>query len=119
MSWITAIRKLEFVQGQTFEKEWTFAQGGIAVDMTGWTGAAQIRDAEGNLLADLTTANGGVVITGSEGKVKIVLTPAITGAIAKTDNTPHSWDVELTSGGRVEKPFRGPVIVHKRTTGAA
>ena len=119
MSWVTTVRTLEFVQGQTYEKEWTFEQGGNAINLTGFTGAAQIRDADGNLLADLTTANGGVVINGSEGKMKIVLTPAITGAIAKTDNTPHSWDVELTSGGRVEKPFRGPVIVHKRITGAA
>lgn len=119
MSWVTTVRTLEFVQGQTYEKEWTFEQGGSAIDLTGYTGAAQIRDAEGNLLADLTTANGGVVITGSEGKVKIVLTPAITGAIAETEDTPHSWDIELTSGSRVEKPFRGPVIVHKRTTGAA
>jgi len=119
MSWTTVVRTLEFVQGQTYEKEWTFEQGGVAINLTGYTGAAQIRDKDGALLADLTTANGGVVITGSEGKVKIVLTPAITGAVPETEGEPHLWDIELTSGSRVEKPFRGPVIVHKRSTGAS
>lgn len=119
MSWITAIRPLEFVQGQTYEKEWTFEQSGTPINLTGYTGAAQIRDKDGNLLADLTTANGGIVITGSQGKVKLVMTPTITGGVPATDETPHTWDIELTSGSRVEKPFRGPVIVHKRTTGAS
>ncbi len=119
MSWQTAKRPLEFVQGQTYEKEWTFEQGGTPIDLTGFTGAAQIRGKDGNLLADLTTVNGGVVITGSEGKVKLALSPTVTGGVPPTDDSPHDWDIELTSGSRVEKPFRGPVIVHKRTTGAA
>lgn len=119
MSWTTAIRPLEFVQGQTYEKEWTFEQGGVAINLTGYTGAAQIRDKDGALLADLTSANGGIAITAAEGKVLLTLTPAITGAVPETEGEPHLWDMELTSGSRVEKPFRGPVIVHKRSTGAA
>jgi hypothetical protein len=119
MSWTTVIRPLEFTQGQTYEKEWTFAQGGTPIALTGATAAAQIRNKAGTLLADLTTANGGVVITAAQGKVKIVMTPAITGAVTETDEDPHSWDIEITMGTTVEKPFRGPVIVHKRTTGAS
>jgi len=119
MSWTTVIRPLEFVQGQTYEKEWTFAQGGTPIDLTGATAAAQIRNKAGTLLADLTTANGGIVITAAQGKVMLVLMPAITGAVTETDEEPHTWDLELTMGTTVEKPFRGPVVVHKRTTGAS
>lgn len=115
--WTTAVRNLEITQGQTYEKEWTFTQGGVAVDMTGWTGAAQIRNKAGTLLADLTTANGGVVITAATGKVKIVLTSAETVLVTETESDPHLWDIELyASASRTEKPLRGYVICHKTAT---
>lgn len=119
MSWGTAIRNLEFVQGQTYEKEWAFAQNGSPINLTGFSGQAQIRDSNGTLLADLSTTNGGIMITGAQGKVKLILTPATTGSIPPTDDKLHYWDIELTSGSRVEKPLRGLVIVHKRATGAS
>lgn len=116
MSWKTAVVNLEFTQGQTFDKEWAFTQSGSAVDMTGWTGAAQIRDKAGTVLADLTSANGGVVITEAQGRVKIVLSDTATDAVAETTDDLHLWDLELDTGSTIEKPFRGAVIVHKGIT---
>lgn len=80
-------------QGQTFDESLTWKIDGQVQNVTGYTGAMQVRDRAGRLLATATVTLGGVA-----GTVRLVIDKATMSAIPAGS---HDYDVELTSGGGV------------------
>jgi len=87
---------------------------GTYVDLTGWTGKAQIR---ANADAAVVLAEFSVTISNqitTPGGVLLVLTPALTAALPATGGF---WDVELTNAVAEVRTFiAGAVTVTKQIT---
>lgn len=82
-----------------------------AVDLTGITGIAQVRDPAGALLLDLTVS---VIAPASDGWIKVYAAPAATAELpepAVDVDWSARWDLRLASGGDLVRPVRGRVRV--------
>lgn len=99
---------------------WT-ASDGSPVDLTGYTGAAQIRASaqDASPLVSLTVTFDADRTTG---KLSVSLTSAQTAALVTTgttatDRTKGVWDLELTSGsGTVTRLLQGAVFISPEVT---
>lgn len=87
---------LHITQGATFRKVFVFKSGGAVVDLTGYTGRAQIRTSAASLtvICDLTTENGGITINGPQGMVSLYISPTETAGF-DFSATGGVYDVEL------------------------
>lgn len=110
-----------------------YKQGGVVVDLTGFTAAAQGRTRTGGLVFDWTTANSHIVIDGPTGTISFDVSAAESSALtAHTKGVKPTaqssglvtydvgtWALELTSPtGRVVRLVEGPLalspeIVHE------
>lgn len=84
------------------------------LDLTGWTGAAMIRDdVDGTLLLDLTPYVSFPVP--ASGRLDITLPAAVTETLSGWTLMP--WDLEITSGaGSVVRPLQGFVTLCPEAT---
>ena len=107
-TWKTKNLNLTLIQGQTLYKQYRFTllSTGAAIDFTGYTGAAAIKDAKGNLIADMTVGFGadstaGIVIFGLSASTLLSVLP-----------NSYYWDLALKDpAGAVQKPFKGTFIL--------
>lgn len=80
-----------------------------AVDLTGVTGIAQVRDPQGELLLDLAVS---VLAPATDGWIKVYAAAAATGELPEPVNDvdwSNRWDLRLTSGSDLVRPVRGRV----------
>lgn len=97
-------------QGATFTTTFTWKIDGTPVNLTGYTGAAKIRDTfDGSVLASFTVSLGG-----SAGTVTCSLSALTTGGLSAPAQ--GVWDLELTSGSTVRRLLAGNVRVTPQVT---
>jgi hypothetical protein len=90
---------------------------GVAIDLTGYTTALQIRDTYADTTTDLslTSPSGGITITGATGTLAIRATAAQTGAL--DDSAKYDYDLEITSpSGVVTRLIQGVASVSSQIT---
>jgi len=101
---------LVIAQGATFTGTFTWKIDGSPVDVTGYTGAAKIKDTYGGtLLATFT-----VTLGGAAGTITCTLSATTTGAL--TAPATGVWDLELTSGSTVRRLLAGNVTITPQVT---
>lgn len=108
-------------QGASFSRTFTVVDpdtGGTPVNLTGYTGRAQIRlkyaDADGSQpLSSVNTTDGGLSINGSTGTVTFSLSPGTTQSLPAQQLV---YDIELVNGGTIIKLVRGFVDVRAEVT---
>jgi len=97
-------------QGVTFDRTFTYTNGGTAVNLTGYTAALQVRagaDA-GTALISLSTGGSGIVLGGTAGTIQVAITAAVTGAV---DAGSYAYDLELYQGATVTRLLQGAFTV--------
>jgi len=87
----------------------------VAVNLTGYTAAMQLRQNYNSTTADLTltTANGGITIVGATGTITITATATQTGLL---DPGFYVYDLELTSGSNISRLIQGQLTVAEQVT---
>ena len=96
-------------QGVTFDKTFTWSNGGTAVNLTGYTAALQVRsayDADTALIS--LTSGSGITLGGTAGTIAVVISAAVTGAV---DAGSYAWDLELYSGSTTTRLLQGAFVV--------
>jgi hypothetical protein len=104
--------------GQTLTVSLTWKEGGVPVDLTGWTAQIHVRaGVEEVILADLSSADGEIVLGGDEGTIDAYFTKAHTLAIGPGTFT---FDLRLATAGdaqvvylaeaqmKMKKPYTRP-----------
>jgi hypothetical protein len=81
----------------------------VPVDLTGFTGAAQVRASidSDQVLLSLTTENGGIILDNTAKTITLQATAVQTAGIDWLDGV---WDLELTSPGGVVSPVAAGVV---------
>lgn len=101
---------LVVAQGATFAATFTWKIDGTPVDLSGYTGAAKIKDTYGgSTLATFT-----VTLGGNAGTITATLSATTTGAL--TAPATGVWDLELTSGSTVRRLLAGNVTITPQVT---
>jgi phage tail sheath gpL-like len=87
----------------------------VAVNLTGYTAAMQLRQNYNSTTADLTltTTNGGITIVGATGTITITATATQTGLL---DSGFYVYDLELTSGSNISRLIQGQLTVAEQVT---
>lgn len=103
-------------QGTTLRKEFTWTADSIPVNLTGYTGAAQLRVSAGSPIValDLSSENGGILIDGVNGKITMYATPAQTDLLIAEK---YLYDLEITDlNGDVSRLVEGIITINKGIT---
>ena len=87
----------------------------VAVNLTGYTAAMQLRQNYNSTNSDLTltTENGGITIVGATGTITITATATQTGLL---DSGFYVYDLELTSGSNISRLIQGQLTVAEQVT---
>jgi hypothetical protein len=98
-------------QGATFSRTFTYKNSaGTAVDLTGYTAAAQIRSSfSATEKTDLTVS----IPTPANGQIVVSLTATETAALTLESGV---WDLELTYGATVTRLLQGTYTLSKEVT---
>lgn len=83
--------------GQTLDISLTWKEGGVPVNLTGWSALLQVRvNADSPVLAELASADGEIALGGAAGTILASFTEAHTTAIGAGS---FKWDLRLESAG--------------------
>lgn len=93
-------------QGVTFDKTFTWTIGGTAVNLTGYTGALQVRSGSDatDALVSLSTGGSGLVLGGTAGTITASISATVTAALEPGS---YAWDLELYQGANVTRLLQG------------
>lgn len=108
-------RNLSLYAGDTEKFNIAITAGGSPVDLTGWTGKAEIRPTRGSatLIATFTTT---ISSTPTDGTLVIALSKVQTAALPVGDSI-GVWDLQMTApGGDVKTFLTGSVSVTQDVT---
>lgn len=97
-------------RGAAFAKTITYKVNGAAVNISGYTFAAQIRTTSGTLAATLSCQ----VVNAGTGQFSIALTNAQTATLVA--GVDYKWDLELTQAGSTTSLMLGTVSVVDEVT---
>jgi hypothetical protein len=89
---------------------------GVAINLTGYTAAMQLRSEPSDTLAvlSLSSPSNGITITGATGTIAVHATAAQTGGISAGD---YYYDLEITSGaGVITRLVQGQIEVSAQVT---
>jgi hypothetical protein len=103
-------------QGTTLRKEFTWTAAGVPVDLTGYTGRAQLRTSAGTaaIALDLTSANGGILVSGVTGKITMYATDLQTDTLTADK---YLYDLDITNTlGDVLRLVEGTITISKGIT---
>lgn len=103
-------------QGATFTLQMVYQNGaGVPINLTGYTAKMQLRLKFGSPDAALTlsTENGGLTIDGPTGTISILATDEQTLAL---DPALYVYDLDIISGGTIERLVMGQVTVRAEVT---
>jgi hypothetical protein len=86
-------------QGATFDKTFTVTEAGVALNLTGYTSAMQVREAADSTayLVSLTSGTG-ITLGGTAGTILVTIGASASSAIPAGS---YAYDLELTSGAGV------------------
>jgi hypothetical protein len=102
-------------QGSTFSQELTYSINDVAVDLTGYEAAMQVREKHSSttVIATMNTDNGGIQLLGG-GMIRINLSNTATAAIKPKE---YVYDLEITTDlGVVNRILEGKFIVTPEVT---
>jgi hypothetical protein len=101
-------------QGATYEMSMTWAIGGTAVNLTGYTAAMQVRESPNSPTAVISLTSGsGIALGGTAGTIDINIPFTTMGAIPAGQ---FVYDLELTQGSTVSRLIQGNFIVDAEVT---
>lgn len=111
---------ITIVQGSSYFAEYQFLDSGVAIDLTGCTATAKLKDTfTGSTLATFTCS----IPSPTSGTVRLVLLPATTTALTATfpDTSARSvvfgvWDFEVTDGTDTVRGAQGKAILSREVT---
>ena len=91
-------------RGETFRRVLRLKKGGEAIDLTGWTGKAQIRPEpdSAELVCEME-----LTIVPEEGKVVMIIPLSVTAGIS---SGVYSWDIRLTDGEGIARYYTGGAV---------
>jgi hypothetical protein len=108
------IYNIKAYQGATYGLNLTWAIGGTAVNLTGYTAAMQVRENTSATATILSLTNGsGITLGGTAGTIAIAV-PATTMGFATPGN--YVYDLELNSGGQVTRLIQGSFAIDAEVT---
>lgn len=113
---IAGVYNIVCPKGVTYTETFTYKVGGVAVNLTGYTAAAQIRRSFTNAtpLHTLTTGGGGITLGGSAGTITLLIPFATTETFVSGQ---YIYDLEITSGGGVkDRLIQGTFTVTSEVT---
>lgn len=86
-------------QGATYDKTFTITEAGVALNLTGFSSAMQVRSAADSTSTLLSLTSGsGITLGGTAGTVLVTISAAQSSAIPAGS---YAYDLELTSGAGV------------------
>jgi len=101
-------------QGATYDLNMTWAIGGTAVNLTGYTAAMQVKENASSTASVLSLTNGsGITLGGTAGTIAISVS-ATTMGFATPGN--YVYDLELNSGGQVTRLIQGGFAIQAEVT---
>lgn len=88
--------------GKTINFSLTFKDGGVPINLTGYTARMQVRDAvdASTVIASFTTENGRITLGGSAGTIALTMS-AVDSVTAFTSVGEKVYDLEVVSGGGI------------------
>jgi hypothetical protein len=103
------------LQGSTFNRVFTWAIDGSAVDLTGYTAKAQLRPSKNSstVVLELSTENGRITLGGEDGTISIDISAEDT---TELDFNSCFWDLELYQGITTRRLLEGKVSLNKEVT---
>jgi hypothetical protein len=109
-----AIYNITAYQGATYDLSLTWAIGGTAVDLTGYTAAMQVRENSRATATILSLTSGsGITLGGTAGTIALNV-PASTMGSATPGN--YVYDLELNSGSTVTRLIQGQFAISAEVT---
>ena len=103
-------------QGSTFTLQMVYQNGaGTPINLTGYTAKMQLRLQYGDPVAalTLTTENGGITINGPTGTINLLATDEQTLTL---DPTFYVYDLDIITGGTIERLIQGQITVRPEVT---
>ena len=102
-------------QGATFAKSFTWKEGGVAKDLTGYTARMKARPSitSDTVLIDASTANGKITIDPLVGVIEVTVSATETAAMTFTTAV---YDLELVSGAVVTRLVQGTLTLSREVT---
>jgi hypothetical protein len=101
-------------QGATYDLNLTWAIGGTAVNLTGYTAAIQVRinPAESSTILSLTNGSG-ITLGGTAGTIAVAVSANTMGSATPGN---YVYDLELNSGGQVTRLLQGSFAIQAEVT---
>jgi carbon monoxide dehydrogenase subunit G len=102
-------------QGATFDRTFTVSIGGVAMNLSGYTAAMQVRETYDSATPLISLTNGsGITLGGTAGTIGVVVSSTAMEAVADGF---YSYDLEITSGGGVkDRILQGKFVVTPEVT---
>ena len=101
-------------QGATYDLALTYAIGGTAVNLTGYTAAMQVRENPSSSATILSVTSGsGITLGGTAGTIDVSVSSSTMGSA-----TPgfYVYDLELNSGSQVTRLIQGKFTIQAEVT---
>jgi hypothetical protein len=101
-------------QGATYSLNMTWAIGGTAVNLTGYTAAMQVKENASSTASVLSLTNGsGITLGGTAGTIAIAVSASTMGSATPGN---YVYDLELNSGGQVTRLIQGGFAIQAEVT---
>jgi len=102
-------------QGATFAKSFTWKEGGVAKNLTGYTARMKARPSitSDTVIIDASTANGKITIDPLLGVIELTISATETAAMTFTTAV---YDLELVSGAVVTRLVQGTLTLSREVT---
>jgi hypothetical protein len=101
-------------QGATYDLNLTWAIGGTAVNLTGYTAAMQVRINPADSATILSLTNGsGITLGGTAGTIAVAVSANTMGSATPGN---YVYDLELNSGGQVTRLLQGSFAIQAEVT---
>lgn len=113
---IAGIYNFTMDQGSTYTVQMAYLDpNGTPINLTGYTAKMQLRLQYGDPVAalTLTTENGGITINGPTGTINILATDEQTLTLQPTF---YVYDLDIISGGTIERLVQGQITVRPEVT---
>jgi hypothetical protein len=101
-------------QGATYDLNLTWAIGGTAVNLTGYTAAMQVRTNPSDASPVLSMTSGtGITLGGTAGTIAVNVSASTMGSATPGN---YVYDLELNSGGQVTRLIQGAFAIQPEVT---
>ena len=109
-----ATYNIKAYQGATYDLNMTWAIGGTAVNLTGYSAAMQVKENASSTASVLSLTNGsGITLGGTAGTIAINVSATTMGS-ATSGN--YVYDLELNSGSEVTRLLQGGFSISAEVT---